>query len=248
MIIHTIEPQLVASGCQPITIGGHWYVFDYINGHYDTSHVSTAAIARAAGNLTDDSPLLLDIETFKLATDYDNAVANLSLAVHEWKRLKPNLLVGLYAQVPERNFWSPIKRARFLQPFNADSFRTWASDFLAWQARNTKNAVVVAEADFVCPSIYALDTRYNADWIVYADANLNEAWRVSGGKPVWPIVQTVYPNNATIPLTHWQTMVELCGSHPAVQRLVIQWAPSHVSPEGWRDIVTEQQTITTQVT
>lgn len=239
MIIHSNDTELIQSGCLPITVGGFWYFFDSVNGAYDTSRISETAIKRAAGGLTDDSiPLLLDIETFSLRTDADNARRNLRIAIDTWKHCKPNMQVGIYAQVPERNFWTPVKRAMYLKPYNANLWPTAARDFLEWSAFNRDNAKAVLEnADFVCPSVYALDARYMADWAVYAAANIEQS---QFGTPIWPIVQPVYPTNQPIPLNTWKQMIRLCCDHPLTDRLIVHSSASQIGSVGWRGVVTAE--------
>ena len=237
MKIYSNDTELNQAGCHPITIGGFWYFFDSVNGVYDTSKVSVAAIERAASGIADDTvPLLLDIETFSLQTDTENARRNLRLALDQWKRCKPAMQIGLYGQVPERNFWTPVKHAMYLNPFNASLWPAQSRDRLAWEQHNRENAAAILEhADFVCPSVYALDARYMAYWAEYADANIQQAYQT--GKSVWPIIQPTYPTNQPISLSTWRQIVRLCCDHAAVSRLIVHSAASQNTADGWRSVV-----------
>lgn len=243
MSVLTNNTKLIADGWNAVFITSNWYCFDDTTGQgdYDLSHVSNAAMDRAAIKLTDYvGPILLDIECFDLRNDFENAVRNLRHAVMRWKSANPTRLIGLYECVPERNFWAPV---------NANIIRTseWNREKMErarivedeWKWRNNQvSSALVPHMDFLCPSLYAFTPSYDRYWMTYAEANLSEAFRVSQGKPVWPIHWPKY-HDSTQPmrLDMWRKMCEFIASYPGVETW-IAYAPDETAlPNGWDEVV-----------
>lgn len=227
------------SGITPIFITGNWYCFDDMDGqgNYDLSHVSNAAIDRAAIKLIDfQNPILLDIECFDLLLDYDNAVYNLQNALRRWKSANPKRLIGLYSIVPERNYWYPV-RLHIIQhdEWSLDGLLKQRSLYKSWQFKNDKLASdLIPLMDFICPSLYAFTPTEDKHWCIYAETNLSEAFRVSNGKPIWPIIWPKYHDGSNIVMPMWAKMIEFISSFPGINNMVA-YAPNNIElPNEWQ--------------
>jgi hypothetical protein len=105
--------------------------------------------------------------------------------------------LGLYGILPIRDYWraiDPVKK-------------------LLWQAENDKLESLVDFVDVLYPCCYTFyDDR--AGWVKYATANIQEARRLSKGKPVIVFLWPQYHNsNATligqlIPSDYWRLQLE----------------------------------------
>jgi hypothetical protein len=151
------------------------------------SQPNEAAVRAAARRLVDsgyptNEPVQLDIELWEWDTHWATEVVvadtmNKLIQVIRWfKNEAPQYTkVGYYAAGPNRQYWpaqDPLAPA-----------------FVKWQASNDLLAPLIAEQGALYPSLY---TFYNdrAGWVKYAEANIAEAKRIGGGKPVyaflWP--------------------------------------------------------------
>jgi hypothetical protein len=97
--------------------------------------------------------------------------------VLEWfQEAAPSAKFGYYGVAPMRDYWAS------LQP--VDSPR-----YLAWQKLNDGMASIARSANILCPSVYTFEGDPEA-WSQYAIAQIREARRYGGGKPVyiflWP--------------------------------------------------------------
>lgn len=226
-------------GVKPLYITGHWEVFDDTTGqgNYDLSHVSNVAIDRAATAYVGLHPtMLIDIEVFDLFLDYNNAVYNLQNALRRWKSADPQRTIGLYASVPERNYWDAVMlHVVRSETWSASEMAQRRKGYAAWQTRNDRLARdLVPFVDFVCPSIYAFTPTEDHHWTIYAEANLLEALRISQGKPVWPIHWSSYHDgsgNATLPV--WIRMVEFLATFPGVDSMIAYAPDGVVLTDGW---------------
>lgn len=81
---------------------------------------------------------------------------------------------GYYGGAPRRAYFPAIR--------NDGSTRTW-------MATNTLHAQITRLADFLAPSIYTFSSVPDRDdWVRYAKANMAEALRIAGEKPVFPFL------------------------------------------------------------
>lgn len=243
MIFTDYEP-LIAAGCAAVHITGPNSVYDYAATAFDRSRVSIAAVDRAAAKLPDEGPpIVLDIEDFDLRNDFARAVENLKLALLRWKSAKPRRSLGLYGLIPERNFWTPVRHAMYLRDSNLREWFVWRDNYAIWRARNDRAAAaIVPYVDALYPSIYALDARYDEWWSMYADANLVEAERIAGGRPVYPFVQPIYKGGAAIAASLWDTMLECCCMHPSSSGPVVFSAAARKVHNSWVQAVDRRLT------
>lgn len=86
------------------------------------------------------------------------------------------ILIGHYTVGVIRNYHGPL--------------RNEPGEMSRWRLANDKIAEALVGCDVICPSLYAMpdsDTT-SGNWVKYAIANIAEARRVGGGRPVVPFV------------------------------------------------------------
>jgi Hyaluronidase len=155
------------------------------------SQPNEAAVRAAARRLVEsghptDEPVVLDVERWEWDTHYTtDAVAtdsmNKLIQIIRWFRnaAPPYTKVGYYAAGPNRQYW-PAQDPVASSPA-----------FVKWQGSNDFLAPLIAEMGALYPSLY---TFYNdrAGWVKYAKANIAEAKRIGGGKPIYPYIWPRY--------------------------------------------------------
>jgi hypothetical protein len=234
-----------ATGATPLLVTGDWHVFKDTTGQgtYDRSSVSVEACDNAATTVPDTGgPILIDIECYDLHNDAEHGIREIRTALMRWKTSKRNRLIGLYGTMPERNFWSPVNHV--IHSYNGDygKMLVCQREVEDWSVHNQRIADSFAPlVDFICPSVYALDERYMRFWPCYADANIREAERVANGKPVWPIVQPVYPTGTPIALDQWRKMAEFIQQHDKAAAMCVFCPASYKPANGWMDAVAHAQ-------
>jgi hypothetical protein len=165
------------------------------------SQPNEAAVRAAARRLVDsgypfDEPVQLDIECWEWDTHYTTeAVAadsmNKLIQVIRWfKNEAPQYTkVGYYSAGPNRQYW-PAQDPAASSPA-----------FVKWQDSNDLLFPLIAEKGALYPSLY---TFYNdrAGWVKYAKANIAEAKRIGGGKPIYPYIWPRYHEAGDMGLTY----------------------------------------------
>lgn len=114
------------------------------------------------------------------------------------KSVNPNVDLGFYSIMPQRNYWVPIKG--------------YPEQVAAWEADNRALQPVADRVDAVFPSLY---TFYDAplDWEKYAAGNLAEARKY--GKPVYPLIWPQFHDSMPLKGQHiggdfWRLQLEVC--------------------------------------
>jgi hypothetical protein len=163
-----------------------------------------SSVTEVATRYTSKNMVVLDIERWNVSTanDATNAtnINRFLSVVRLFRAAAPNVKIGYYGLVPIRDYWNAIKTP---------------SDpaYVNWQKSNDLLKPIADAVDFLLPSIY---TFYDdqAGWIKYATANIKEAKRLAGTKPVYPFVWMYYhPSNKTlggqlIPGDYWTKQLE----------------------------------------
>ena len=162
---------------------------------------------------TDDQLVVLDIEHEEWISKnnwsfHSGAVEKFVKVAEWWRSSKPsNQMFGFYGVTTARNVWDalagPGKR-------NHD----W------WQGVNDQAKPIVNAVDCVFPTIYAFHDDIPT-WQKYAKANIEEARRTSGGRPVYPYIWPQFhssavnetPRRAHIPAKHWRAQLETCAEY-----------------------------------
>lgn len=96
--------------------------------------------------------------------------------LEEFKKYTPNVKIGYYGFPPIRDYWRAIKGDQ-------------RGGYQVWMAENMKLKPIADQVDILFPSVYTFYADQNG-WRKYAIAQIHEAYRVGGGKPVivflWP--------------------------------------------------------------
>ena len=147
--------------------------------------------------------VVLDIEHWPL-TGSSNSVLN-SLAkymtVLKWFRdAAPGLSVGYYGAPPLRDYWRAIKD-------------TSSQERQSWMAENDQLRSFAGAVDVLFPSLYTFYPD-QAGWKKYAIAQIQEARRFGGGKPVYVFLWPQYHDSNRIlggrylPADYWLLELE----------------------------------------
>ncbi|WP_146172549.1 hypothetical protein [Mesorhizobium helmanticense] len=168
--------------------------------HYLGSDVPNAdQVEKALQKPRTGNHLVIDIESWPLEGDGQAlSISKYQQTISALKKADPSVRVGLYSVLPVRDYW----RA---------NGRNGEDGFSEWQKANTRLAAgIVPYVDDLYPSLYAFYGDKDA-WIVYAEANLKEARRISAGKPVycflWPQFHKTF---AFLPGDYWYAQLDTC--------------------------------------
>lgn len=182
---------------------------------------ATRIMAREAHGTT--GIISLDLERWKLdrrRIGDANVNRNIQrfLQVINWIRDEaPTLKIGIYGAFPIRdpahtNYFTALERAP-TDPYWAARLPALEAEFNAWKAANDKLAPLVAAVDFIHPSLYMMRAN-TASWPVFAQYMMDEARRISQGKPVIPYIWSRFHNSVPdvglqpLPIETWQTMLD----------------------------------------
>ncbi|WP_157385499.1 hypothetical protein [Mesorhizobium sp. STM 4661] len=147
----------------------------------------------------DGNHLVIDIESWPLEGDGQGlTISKYQQTLAALKKADPSVRLGLYSVLPVRDYW----RA---------NGANGESGFSAWQGANSQLAAgLIPYVDDLYPSLYTFYGDKDA-WVVYAEANLKEARRISSGKPVycflWPQFHKTY---AFLPGDYWYAQLDTC--------------------------------------
>lgn len=142
---------------------------------------------KAASNPPINYPIIFNVERWDLDQRVVGAVEAAAsrdkiVQIFEWARpILSKQQYGLYAYLPLRDYWSPV---------GADPV-----DIAAWRTANDLLAPLVTKVRALYPSLY---TFYDdpAGWVTYAEANIAEAKRIAGGRPIYPFLWPQYHESA----------------------------------------------------
>lgn len=139
--------------------------------------------ARQAIGRSDDNLVQLDIEHWETDSRIPgvNVMESISFLRQElgWvKNEAPKLKVGYYALVPIADYW------------NATS--SDPAKVAAWKAANDRLQPLIDDVDALFPSIYTFYPNDVEGWVMFAEANIEEAKRLARGKPVYPFIWPQY--------------------------------------------------------
>ncbi|MER8509602.1 hypothetical protein NKH91_13145 [Mesorhizobium sp. M0894] len=145
--------------------------------------------------------LAIDIEHWPLTgteADRDSSIANYQATLSAIRQADPNLKLGLYNVLPVADYWRAIG-AR-----GEDGLKEWRS-------RNTEIAsALIPHVDMLFPSLYTPYGDQDA-WVTYAQANIEEARRISQGRPVYCFLWPQFPKTlAFLPGEFWYAELDTC--------------------------------------
>jgi Hyaluronidase len=167
--------------------------------------------------------LVIDIEQWPLVGDpaaVAESVKKYETVIQWFKQPIPSLKVGLYGAPPIRDYWDSVQ--------GGDSPR-----YALWQKENDDLAPIVQLADVLFPSIYTFYEDRDG-WRTYAIAQIQEARRYAGGKPVYVFLWPQYhPSNKKLANTflagdYWRLELETVRKY--ADGVVIWCCPS---PQAW---------------
>jgi len=174
--------------------------------------------------------VILDIEHWSLQGQARTVEGSLSkyLTVLRWFReAKPDVTVGYYGTVPIRDYWRAIKDSK-------------TTEHEAWRAENDHLGELAAAVDVLFPSLY---TFYNdrEGWKKFAIAQIAEARRYGGGKPVyvflWP---EFHDSNRLLKGTYlsasfWQLQLETAKAYADGVVIWGGWGLDN-RPQNWNEL------------
>ena len=193
-VIARDRPDLDTIGLQPIQLLASWYFFETDeSGDFLLDEVSEAVFSKRANEYLKDEEVfyVIDIEHWALGGEPEVVDASLEKLRHVADmvhKYNPNLLIGFYRLLPRRDPY-----AAYAGP--------GTSRHEAWQVHNNQVAAALRDAvDIIFPSLYVVhlgnqDQTTAELWADYAEGNIQEARRISGGKPVVPFLALYYHPN-----------------------------------------------------
>jgi hypothetical protein len=177
--LYSNKPDMSTHGIRPITIdytgkfGTEWY--KHADRLPDIQVVQAVAReARLKGH-----PVVLDIEHWPLdgsAALIQDSVRKYNTVLEWFQAAAPGISVGYYGAPPVHDYWRAIKD-------NSSQERR------SWMAENDQARALAGAVDVLYPSLYTFYPD-EAGWRKYAIAQIEEARRYGGGKPIyvflWP--------------------------------------------------------------
>lgn len=168
----------------------------------DLNHIRNWYIPRIKTKNPD--VVIIDIETYKFtstttAAEWTANINKLKSVVSVFRQEMPNVKLGYYLIMPERNWLAPCGDPKKV-----------ASRTASWHQRNLKFQPLADVVDIIVPSLYTfyLDAKAVACWPTYAKANIAEARTF--GKPVWAFLWPKLQTNNTVwlPQAFWRTQLD----------------------------------------
>jgi len=89
--------------------------------------------------------------------------------------------ISFYGSIPVRDYWRALKGPG-------------SPDYKSWQAENDALRPIVSRVAALYPSLYTFYADPQA-WVKFAQANIGEARRIGGGRPVYPFLWPQYHNS-----------------------------------------------------
>jgi hypothetical protein len=201
----TSKPDLSTYGIRPIMVVYPNFMWDGNRVPDSTSLPDKTRVIAFAKLASDTTRLLVvDIEHWSLFGDPPSVADSVKKyqTVLGWYKssAEPEVKIGLYGAAPVRDYWSSV------QPKNS-------ARYIGWQKLNDQVAPLAKAEDIVFPSIY---TFYDdqTQWQQYAIAHIQEARRISGGKPVYVFFMPEYHGsnpkigNTFLPGDYWKMELE----------------------------------------
>jgi hypothetical protein len=205
--IYKNKPNLSSYGIKPIYLinaNTLWKKGQNINDLPDIGLVRQAArTARSNGRMA-----IIDIEHWKLKgekTTVNESVTKYATVLQWLHDAAPEVLTGYYGLPPVVDYWRAIKDPA-------------TSQYVSWQAENDRIQLIVHKVNILFPSLYT----YYADrdgWVKYAIANIKEAHRYLGNKPVYVFLWPQYHNSNSslalkyLPPDYWRLELEIAQQY-----------------------------------
>jgi hypothetical protein len=195
------KPDLTQDGLQRIAVVYPALLWDSSNEANLPDKSRMSALARLAKQST--SILVIDIEEWPLTGDpakVTESVKKYQTVLESFKAAVPPLSVGLYGVLPIPDYWPSIQAKG-------------SPGYLGWQKENDSLSSIASFADVLFPSVYTFYEDRNG-WQKYAIAEIQEARRHAGGKPVYVFLWPQYHvsnkklANTFLPGDYWRMELE----------------------------------------
>jgi hypothetical protein len=159
----------------------------------DVVHTVAAQASKSTG------VAVIDIESWPLIGDpavVGESVRKFETVIQWFKETAPSVKVGYYGVTPVWDYWNAI------QP-------TESPKYIAWQKTNDRVASIARLEDMLFPSIYTF-YEDQIGWSKVAIRQIQEARRISGGKPVYVFLWPQYHTSphAYLPAEYWRMELE----------------------------------------
>lgn len=194
----------IAGGIQGVELSPNPVLLDFWSDPGQMESVDSFQVRLLGAKTPRDYVTCLDIEHFP-PTD-TATIPKLIRIIHLLRESNPNLKMGYYMLIPERDYWSPVL---------ADYNPIYQERVDAWKLRNDSLSPLAKEVDVLYPSLY---TFYDdsAAWRIYARANLEESKR-NYHKPVISYLWPLYHSSSTLAgqyldTSYWRMQLELADS------------------------------------
>jgi Hyaluronidase len=151
--------------------------------------------------------LVIDIEQWPLVGDpatVASSIVKLRTVLRWFKSPVPSMKIGFYGFPPLRDYWDSVQQES-------------SPRYKSWQTKNDGLAPIAQLADVLFPSLYTFyDDR--SGWTKYAIAEIREARRYAGGKPVYVFLWPQYEAGGTLantflPGDFWRMQLETANKY-----------------------------------
>jgi hypothetical protein len=221
------KPSFAGFPVQPVTL---LYEARLFSGNQSPTAMPSEQSIRSIGKelKAAATSVIVDIERWPLKGDAQTvktSAGKLSTILSWLKAEAPNIQVGAYGTVPLNDYWRAIRGPG-------------SKEHQAWQQDNDRLEEVAAHLDALYPSLYAFYPDRQG-WVTYAVAQLTEARRKAGGKPVYAFLMPVYhESNRELGLrplepTYWELQLNTVAQY--ADGVVIWGGWGTNGPEPWNE-------------
>jgi len=226
--LFTGKPDLAPFRIRPLVI---LYEHRFWPGPASREPVPSESLVRS---LADDHKnsrqmVVIDIERWPLkgnAAAVQTTVQNFIAVLSWFRRTAPEVQVGVYGTIPMPDYWRAIRDP------SGDEYR-------GWQQENDRLNAIVSRVDALYPSLYTFYPDRQG-WVTYAIAQLREAKRLAGSKPVYAFLWPQYhESNALLghrPIDPDYWMLQLETVYEYADGAVIWGGWGEKGPEPWDDV------------
>jgi len=185
-----------------------------------TTEPTREIVHNYAKNYTQRYPAIINLEHWPLPQKMQNYID----VIDWWHEARPDVRVGYYSLIPQREYWAPIVESLGQNP----EYVTWWKQQNAALARMRDTTGKFAPrgladvVDFICPSLYTFYTdkqsgpeySHDAWWEVYAIANIEAARQYQ--KQVYPFLWPRFHDSNTVAGLQYigdelfQRQIEIC--------------------------------------
>ena len=203
-LVFTEKPNLAQFGLKPINIIAESAMWPPTKPSERTNLPDRNRINALAKQAYQSSGIaVIDIEAWPLTGNpvlVADSVKKYQTTIQWFKTSEPPLKVGYYGVAPVRNYWDALQ--------GPSSWR-----YATWRMTNDTVAPVAQFSDILFPSLYTFYEDRDG-WVRYATAQIQEARRLAGGKPVYVFLWPEYHSsdkklaNTFLPGDYWRTELE----------------------------------------